>query len=96
MNPAFGEHAAHMFYVTLANQDDRDAFLTHLRSHGVIGTFHYVPLHSAPAGLKYGRVAGPMDKTDSFASRLARLPIWPDMTDEQVQYVIDTAKRWKP
>lgn len=96
MTPLNGEHAAHMLYVTLANQDDRDSFLTHLRAHGVIGTFHYVPLHSAPAGVKYGRVAGAMGKTDSFASRLARLPLWPDMTDDHVQYVVDTVKRWKP
>jgi dTDP-4-amino-4,6-dideoxygalactose transaminase len=96
MTPANGEHAAHMFYVTLANQDDRDAFLTHLRSRGVIGTFHYVPLHSAPAGLKYGRVSGSMDKTDSFASRLSRLPLWPDMSSEQVEYVVNTVKAWKP
>jgi dTDP-4-amino-4,6-dideoxygalactose transaminase len=95
MTPQHGEHAAHMFYVTLANQDDRDAFLAHLRAHGVIGTFHYVPLHSAPAGLKYGRVAGAMDKTDSFASRLARLPLWPDMSDEQIHYVVDTIKAWQ-
>lgn len=96
MTPPHGEHAAHMFYVTLTNQHDRDSFLTHLRAHGVIGTFHYVPLHSAPAGVKYGRVAGVMDKTDSFASRLARLPLWPDMTDDHVQYVVDTVKAWKP
>ena len=96
MNPANGEHAAHMFYVTLADQDDRDAFLTHLRSRGVIGTFHYVPLHSAPAGLKCGRVSGSMDKTNSFASRLARLPLWPDMSSEQVEYVVNTVKAWKP
>lgn len=96
MTPLNGEHAAHMFYVTLANQDDRDSFLAHLRSHGVIGTFHYVPLHSAPAGVKYGRVVGAMGKTDSFASRLARLPLWPDMTDDHVQFVVDTVKRWKP
>jgi dTDP-4-amino-4,6-dideoxygalactose transaminase len=96
MSPAEGEHAAHMFYVTLANQNDRDSFLTYLRSHGVFGTFHYVPLHSAPAGVKFGRVAGPLDKTDSFASRLARLPLWPNMTSEQVHYVVDTIKAWKP
>jgi dTDP-4-amino-4,6-dideoxygalactose transaminase len=96
MTPLNGEHAAHMFYVTLANQDDRDSFLAYLRDNGVIGTFHYVPLHSAPAGVKYGRVAGPMDKTNSFATRLARLPLWPAMTAEQLNYVLEVIKAWKP
>jgi dTDP-4-amino-4,6-dideoxygalactose transaminase len=96
MTPYNGEHAAHMFFVTLDNQNERDSFLAHLRAQGVIGTFHYVPLHSAPAGLKYGRVSGPMHKTDSFASRLARLPLWPDMTEKQVNHVVKTVKAWKP
>lgn len=95
MTPTNGEHAAHMFYVTLASQNDRDSFLSYLRAHGIIGTFHYVPLHSAPAGKKYGRVSGSMHKTDSFSSRLARLPLWPDMTDSQVQYVVETVKGWE-
>ncbi|MEY4040164.1 MAG: dTDP-4-amino-4,6-dideoxygalactose transaminase, partial [Actinomycetota bacterium] len=54
-----------------------------------------VPLHSSPAGIKYGRVHGNMDKTDSFSSRLARLPLWPGMSDEQVKRVLDTMKSFQ-
>lgn len=95
MNPAMGEHAAHVFFVLMPNQEKRDALLEYLRAQGVIGTFHYVPLHSSPAGLKYGRTVGSLEKTDSFAGRLARLPLWPGMTDEQVRYVIETVKAFK-
>jgi dTDP-4-amino-4,6-dideoxygalactose transaminase len=95
MSPPEGVHAAHVFYVLMPNQDKRDALLSHLREHGVIGTFHYVPLHSSPAGIKYGRVHGNMDKTDSFSSRLARLPLWPGMSDEQVKRVLDTMKSFQ-
>lgn len=95
MSPVEGEHAAHVFYVLMPDQDTRDALLEYLRSKGVVGTFHYVPLHSSPAGKKYGRTVGSLDKTDSFAGRLARLPLWPGMTDAQVAYVIDTVKAFQ-
>ena len=95
MTPAEGEHAAHVFFVLMSDQETRDSLLEYLRSNGVIGTFHYVPLHSSPAGKKYGRTVGSLDKTDSFAGRLARLPLWPGMTDAQVAYVIDTVKAFQ-
>ena len=95
MTPVDGEHAAHVFYVLMKDQDTRDSFLEYLRSNGVIGTFHYVPLHSSPAGKKYGRAFGSLEKTDSFAGRLARLPLWPGMTDLQVNTVIETVKAFK-
>ena len=96
MAPVGGEHAAHVFFVLMPNQDVRDKFLEYLRANGVIGTFHYVPLHSSPAGVKYGRTVGSLEKTDSFAGRLARLPLWPDMTEEQLNYVIETVKAFRP
>lgn len=95
MTPVDGEHAAHVFYVLMPDQDTRDSFLEYLRSNGVVGTFHYVPLHSSPAGTKFGRAVGSLEKTDSFAGRLARLPLWPGMTDSQVSYVIDTVKAFQ-
>lgn len=95
MTPVDGEHAAHVFYVLMPDQDTRDSLLEYLRSKGVVGTFHYVPLHSSPAGKKYGRTVGSLEKTDSFAGRLARLPLWPGMTDAQVAYVIDIVKAFQ-
>lgn len=95
MDPVDGEHAAHLFFVLMPDQERRDAFLAYLRAAGVIGTFHYIPLHSSPAGQKFGRPVGSFAKTDSFAGRLARLPLWPGMTDEQVGIVVDTVTSFK-
>lgn len=95
MSPPDGVHAAHVFYLLMPDLQQRDALLDHLRSNGVIGTFHYVPLHSSPAGIKYGRTSGSLENTDSFASRLVRLPLWPGMSNEQVQTVLDTMKAFR-
>jgi dTDP-4-amino-4,6-dideoxygalactose transaminase len=92
MTPLGGVHAAHVFYLLMPTEADRDAALQHTKAHNVATTFHYVPLHSSAAGLKFGRTSGSLDKTDSFASRLLRLPLWPGMSDGQVTKVIDTMK----
>ena len=94
MSPLEGEHAAHVFYVLMPDLGTRDALLEYLRSNGVVGTFHYVPLHSSPAGIKYGKTHGLLANTDSFSSRLVRLPLWPSMTNEQVEYVIQISKQF--
>ena len=82
------EHNAHMYYLLLPSLDARTRFIASLRSRGVQAVFHYVPLHSAPAGQKYGRVAGSMQHTDALSDRLVRLPLWPDLGKQQ-QAVID-------
>ena len=92
MTPPGGVHAAHVFFALLPSESSRDAVLAHTRAHGVVTTFHYVPLHSSAAGQRFGRTAGSLDKTDSFARRLIRLPLWPGMSDGQVAKVIDTMK----
>jgi dTDP-4-amino-4,6-dideoxygalactose transaminase len=92
MNPPGGIHAAHVFYLLMPTAQLRDAALDHMRSQGVVATFHYVPLHSSPAGERFGRVSGSLERTDSFASRLMRLPLWPGMSSAQVEQVIATMK----
>ena len=72
-------HNAHLFYVLLPQGADRAALLAALRARGVQAVFHYVPLHSSPAGVKYGRVASSMDVTDDRSARLVRLPLWTGM-----------------
>jgi dTDP-4-amino-4,6-dideoxygalactose transaminase len=92
MTPPGDVHAAHVFYLLMPTEADRDVALQHTKTHNVATTSHYVPLHSSAAGLKFGRTSGSLDKTDSFASRLLRLPLWPGMSDGQVTKVIDTMK----
>jgi dTDP-4-amino-4,6-dideoxygalactose transaminase len=74
--PAECEHNAHMYYVLLQSLEDRTALISSLKSLGVGTVFHYVPLHSSPAGRKYARSHGEMRLTDALANRLLRLPLW--------------------
>jgi dTDP-4-amino-4,6-dideoxygalactose transaminase len=80
--PAECAHNAHLYYLLLQSAAGRDALIAKLAGWGIQAPFHYVPLHSAPAGLAHGRVAGTMTQTDELSSRLVRLPIWYGMTDE--------------
>jgi dTDP-4-amino-4,6-dideoxygalactose transaminase len=91
--PAECEHNAHMYYVLLAENVDRQAVLQALKEGGVNAVFHYVPLHSSPAGRRYARVHGSMEKTDRLSERLVRLPLWVELTPAQQDTVVDTLTR---
>lgn len=82
-------HNAHMYYVLLSEPSMRDGFICSLRDASIQAVSHYVPLHSARAGASFGRVAGALPVTEAVSERLVRLPLWPDMTSEQVERVID-------
>lgn len=87
------KHNAHMFYLKCADLSERDALITYLKKHGVQATFHYVPLHSAPAGKKFGRFAGEDLFTTAESDRLVRLPMYYGLSGEDrntvVNHVID-------
>lgn len=68
-------HTAHVFYLLMASHDDQTGMLAHLRERGVMGTFHYVPLDTSPAGLKFGRAPKPCTVTHDVSARLVRLPL---------------------
>jgi dTDP-4-amino-4,6-dideoxygalactose transaminase len=87
--PEHGRHNAHMFYVLLPRGADRADVLASLRSRGIHAVFHYVPLHSSPAGVRFGRTATPMPVTDDCSSRLIRLPLWIGMTPQNQAAVVD-------
>lgn len=86
--PESCEHNAHMYYVLLAPELNRQTVLDKLKNDGVHGVFHYVPLHSSPGGLRYGRAHGPMNVTDASASRLIRLPLWIGLKPDQQEYIV--------
>ena len=71
-------------------------FLRHLQAHGVGAAFHYVPLHSSAAGRRYGRVVTEPQHAVRFAERLVRLPLWPAMTDDEVDRVITAVRAFGP
>ncbi len=76
-------HNAHMYYVLLPDRARREAAIAQLKLLGVQGVFHYVPLHSSPAGRRHARAHGDMRVTDDVASRLLRLPMWIGMEAQQ-------------
>ncbi|MGN8274093.1 dTDP-4-amino-4,6-dideoxygalactose transaminase [Pseudomonas sp. SMN5] len=82
------QHNAHMYYVILAPDVERQAVLEELKRHAIYAVFHYVPLHSSPGGLRYGRVQGSMEVTDGYSERLLRLPMWLGLTHEHQEQVV--------
>jgi dTDP-4-amino-4,6-dideoxygalactose transaminase len=82
------EHTAHLFFLQVPDHEYQVALLAHLRSLGVIGTFHYIPLDSAPAGQRYGRTLRPLTTSQEFSDRLVRLPLWAGMSDAQLERVV--------
>jgi dTDP-4-amino-4,6-dideoxygalactose transaminase len=88
--PAHCRHNAHMYAVLLADAGRRPAALAALNRRGVNAVFHYVPLHSSPAGRRYGRAHGDLPHTVDVSSRLVRLPFWLGMTIADVSQVVGT------
>lgn len=74
--PGHCRHNAHMYYLLLPSLAARQAFIEYLREQGIGAVFHYIPLHSSPAGLRLGRSDGPLPVTDDASDRLVRLPLW--------------------
>ena len=82
------EHNAHMFYIKLNNIEQRTAFNDYMKAHDVLTVFHYVSLHTSPAGMKFGRFDGEDIFTTQESERLVRLPMFYNMTEEEQQTVI--------
>ena len=91
--PEAAAHNAHMYYLLMPSEARRDATIDRLADQGVTAVFHYVPLHSAPAGRRYGRADGELAVTDRVSGALLRLPLWVGMTDQQVEHVIQSVTR---
>jgi dTDP-4-amino-4,6-dideoxygalactose transaminase len=83
------EHNGHIFYIILSPEFDRQAVLENFRNSGIYPVFHYVPLHSSPAGRRFGRAHGELRVTDDLSARLIRLPLWIGLTDTDQDRIID-------
>jgi dTDP-4-amino-4,6-dideoxygalactose transaminase len=86
-------HNAHAYYLLLGDSARRDALIAALGKRGVMAVFHYVPLHSSPAGMRFGRAAGDLALTDEVSGRLVRLPVWVGMSDDDVDRVASEVER---
>jgi dTDP-4-amino-4,6-dideoxygalactose transaminase len=93
MVPTECEHNAHLFYMLLPLAAHRSEILADLNARGVNAVFHYVPLHSAPAGRRYGRAVGSMSVTDDCSARLIRLPLWVGMPEDAPQMIVDAVRQ---
>ena len=90
--PAECGHNAHLFYVLLPLSVSRNDILADLNARGVNAVFHYVPLHSSPAGQRYGRASGSMSVTDDISARLIRLPLWVGMPEDAPQMIVERVR----
>jgi dTDP-4-amino-4,6-dideoxygalactose transaminase len=88
--PAHCTHNAHMYYLLLPDISQRTRFIEKLRADDIHCVFHYVPLHSAPAGCRLGRVHGDLTNTTTLSERLVRMPLWLGLEEHQ-QRVIEKA-----
>ena len=88
------KHNAHMYFIKLKDLEQRTAFIQYLRTNGITTAFHYVPLHSAPAGEKYGRFHGNDTYTTKESERLVRLPMYYGLTESDQEYVVDIINKF--
>jgi dTDP-4-amino-4,6-dideoxygalactose transaminase len=85
-------HNGHLFYLKVRDLEQRTSLLAHLKGEGVYAVFHYVPLHSAPAGQRFGRFHGADRYTTQESDRLLRLPLWYGMDDATIEQVIRSTR----
>ena len=90
--PLHCTHNAHMFYIKTKDMEERSRLIAYLKEKDILSVFHYVPLHSAPAGLKFGRFHGEDKYTTKESERLLRLPLYYELTADETEYVAEQVK----
>ncbi|WP_192456436.1 dTDP-4-amino-4,6-dideoxygalactose transaminase [Musicola keenii] len=89
--PADCEHNGHLFFLRLQDRAERTAFIRHMSERGILTVFHYLPLHTSPAGRQFGRFIGDDSCTLRESDRLVRLPLFYNLSDAEQRTVIDAA-----
>ena len=84
------KHNAHIYYAILNNKKSRDLCITFMKARGIIASFHYIPLHSSPAGKKYATSIGNMKNTNSISERIIRLPLFYKLKEKEQSFIIST------
>lgn len=92
--PGDVRHNAHMFYLKTADLDSRTRLLAHLKSREILATFHYVPLHSAPAGKQHGHFHGEDRYTTAESERLLRLPVWHGISSNELRHITQSVREF--
>ena len=92
--PKEAQHNAHIYYLLLKNEETRKTLLQYLRNQGIQATHHYVPLHSAPAGLRLGKTVGSLTNTDIISKTMLRLPLWGELSIADQNTIIKSVKNF--
>lgn len=92
--PEYCVHNAHMYYIKCKDVDERTAFIRFMKERNILCVFHYIPLHSAPAGIKYGRFDGEDEYTTRESEKLVRLPMYYNMLPDDCYTVIEAVKKF--
>ena len=87
-------HNAHMFYIKAKDLEERTRLITYLKGHEIGAVFHYIPLHTSPAGQKYGKFVGEDKYTTKESERLIRLPMYYGLGSEEIDMVVDIVKKF--
>lgn len=87
--PDYCTHNAHMYYIKVRDLEQRGDFINYMKTKDVLTVFHYVPLHTAPAGIKYGRFHGEDRYTTGESDRLVRLPMYYSLTEDDVNFICE-------
>lgn len=92
--PTVCEHNAHMFYIKVKDLNERTLLIEYLKKQGVYAVFHYIPLHTSPAGKRLGTFHGLDKYTTKESERLLRLPLWYGLKQSDIEYIVDTLKKF--
>ena len=92
--PAECKHNAHMFYIKVTDIGERDALIRYLKENGIVTAFHYVPLHTSPAGSRFGRFHGEDRYTTNTFERLLRLPMYYGLSQDNIDYICDKIREF--
>lgn len=90
--PEYAKHNAHMYYIILPTEEIRNKVMDKLKQKEISSVFHYIPLHTSPMGLKLGYKQGDLPKTEEYSARLLRLPLYADMSEEDIEKVCKSLK----
>jgi len=93
--PVECEQSYHMFYLLMNSLAERQALISHLKSHGILSVFHYVPLHLSDMGRKFGAQPGDCPITENISERLLRLPFYNDLTENDQARVVSAVTQFR-
>ena len=92
--PSYCEHPSHLYYLLLPSESVRSRLIEHLKRHGILAVFHYVPLHLSPMGRRLGGVEGACPVTEHVSERLLRLPFYTDLSIDDQNDVIEAVRQF--